>query len=75
MMAYIPDYGDRNYESYFEGPDAKLYRHEWEAEQRRLQVIDGLLDSLTPADATADLFTFWERSWFNLKARRKRPRE
>jgi hypothetical protein len=69
------DYGDRDYDSYFEGPDVKLYRHEYEAEQRALKVIDKLLGSLTPADADAELFSFWERWWFDLKAHKKRPTE
>lgn len=71
---YRPDYGEREYESEL-NPQVKLYRHEWEEEQRKLKVIDGLLDTLTPADAEADLFTAWERAWFNLKAHKKRPAE
>lgn len=69
------DQGPREYESYFEGGDVKLYRHEWEAEQRRLAQIDRMLDSLTPVDATADLFTFAERKLFHIFPHKKRPRE
>ena len=73
-MSYHPDYGDREYESAYD-PIVRLYYHEWEEERRTLKVIDGLLGSLTPTDAEADLFTHWERSWFGLKAHKKRPIE
>lgn len=71
---YRPDYGEREYESELT-PHAKMYRHEWEEEQRALKTINGLLDSLTPADAEADLFTAWERGYFGLQAHKKRPVE
>jgi hypothetical protein len=73
-VSYHPE-GPAEYDSYFDGPDVKLYRHEWEAEQRRVAQIDRLLDSLTPADSEAELFTFWERWWFDLQVHKKRPRE
>jgi hypothetical protein len=63
-------YGERNYESAYD-PIVKLYLHEAQAEARRLKQINQLIDSLEPADASRDLFTFAERKRFNLRGHRK----
>ncbi|MBA3678536.1 MAG: hypothetical protein H0W74_14285 [Sphingosinicella sp.] len=68
------EYGPRDYDSFFDGPDVKLYRHEAERELRRLVVINQLLSSLTPADGRRDLFTFWERKLYHLQHHQKPPR-
>lgn len=67
-----PDDDDgHDYESYFDGPEAKMSREQWESEQRTVKSIDNLLGSLTPEDASRPLFTFYERMIYNLKSYRK----
>ncbi len=75
------DFGPRDFDSPFYDPDldehpiAKLYRHEYEAELRRLRRIDAFLATIGPRDAQLDLFSFAERRLFDLKGYQKRPRE
>lgn len=69
---FRPDNEDDNeYDSFFDGPEAKLTREQWEAEQRTVKSIDNLLGSLTPEDASRPLFTFYERKIYNIRKYRK----
>lgn len=75
------DFGPRSYDpcdydDYEDNhPIVLLYRYEYEAHQRMHRRIDALLDSLTPADAAAELYSFAERKLFGIYPHRKRPRE
>jgi len=55
-----------------EHPVAKLYRREHAAECMRLRVIDNLLASLTPRDATIPLFSYAERRQWGLRVNARR---
>ena len=71
-MGYLEP--ERDYESAYD-PIVKLFQHEAEAEARRLKHIERFLDTLRPADAQLDLFTHYERWWFDIGPHQKRPRE
>jgi len=72
----MPDWNDENpgytspfdddgqYDPENEHPIAKLYRREYDAACMRMNVVNRLLASLSPADARIPLFTFREcREW------------
>ncbi len=61
-----------SYDSVFDGPEAKLWRRDWEEECKKLGVIDRLLGTLTPDDAQLSLFTYAEVRQWDLKHTRKR---
>lgn len=57
-----------------DGPEAWFAREQAEQEARDAAVVEHLLASLTPEDATAELFTFQERREWGLKHTRKRAK-
>ena len=67
------DYNE--YESYFDGPEAKLNRAAHDEEIRHLGRVDRFLATLRPEDAQMDLFTHAEIVRWGLTHERKRPKE
>lgn len=67
-----PEDDEPEYESAFDGAEAKLYRAEWEAERMRIRVIDRFLDTLTHEDSQLNLFSYHERRIWNLRRNARR---
>lgn len=55
-----------------EGPEARAHREQLELDEWRQARVESLLRSLSPEDATRELFTFAEIKYWGLKTRRKR---
>lgn len=71
-------FGKKNNEEYdpdADPPEAKLNRQKAEEEKRRseadMEIIDGLLASLTAADAHRHIFTWAEQKKWLLRRKRK----
>lgn len=66
-------------DSYYQSPEANMLIRQLAEENKRQKELaaaaEGLLSSLAPDDAKAELFTFVEMYTWGLKHWKKRPRE